>query len=274
MVVAFPSACQPYNAQLPFVNSIQLLTTDGISNYNGLQLTFQRRYSAGLTVASNYTFSGALSDVGGPGGACVGCAQVLNDFGRDYGPSNYMVKHRFNFTANYELPFGKSLTGARAQVIKGWQTNAIYSYGTGEPFTVLDGTAQQNSIGITQDRPHRVAGQPFTQSIDRWIDINQFRRQAFGTAGNEGRNPFTMPSNKRVDLSLFKNFGIKEDVKLQFRAEAFNVTNTPLFGMPNNTITTFDSSGVPTNAGNFGRITTTNAFYTPRDIQFALKLIF
>ena len=135
MVVAFPSPCQPYNAQLPFVNSIQLLTTDGISNYNGLQLTFQRRYSAGLTVASNYTFSSALSDVGGPGGACVGCAQVLNDFGRDYGPSNYMVKHRFNFTANYELPFGKSLTGARAQVIKGWQINAIYSYGTGEPFT-------------------------------------------------------------------------------------------------------------------------------------------
>src|SRR5439155_25391831 len=120
---------QPYNAQLPFVNSIQLLTTDGISNYNGLQLTFQRRYSAGLTVASNYTFSSALSDVGGPGGACVGCAQVLNDFGRDYGPSNFMVQHRFTFSANYELPFGKNLKSIAAQAIKRWQVNGIHTYG-------------------------------------------------------------------------------------------------------------------------------------------------
>jgi hypothetical protein len=272
--VSFPSACQPYNAQLPFVNSIQLLQTDGVSNYHALQVTFQRRYSAGLTIASNYTFSRALSDVGGPGGACVGCAQVLNDFGRDYGPSDYMVKHRYTFTANYELPFGKSLTGAPAQVIKGWQINAIYAYGTGQPFTVLDGTAQQNSIGITQDRPSLVAAQPITRNINQWFDITQFRRQAFGTEGNEGHNIFNMPSNKRLDLSLFKNFTITEAVKLQFRAEAFNFTNTPLFGMPGNVISTFDSNGVPTNAGNFARITTTNAFYTPRDIQFALKLIF
>ena len=62
--------------------------------------------------------------------------------------------------------------------------------------------------------------------------------------------------------------------RLQFRAEGFNITNTPLFGMPNTTIAGFDSNGVPTQAGNFAKITTTNAFYTPRDIQFALKLIF
>jgi Carboxypeptidase regulatory-like domain len=272
--VAFPSPCQPYNAQIPFVNSIQLLATDGVSNYNALQVTFQRRTSAGLTVASNYTFSSALSDVGGPGGACVGCAQVLNNFGRDYGPSDYMVKHRFTFSANYELPLGKSLTGLLGQVIKGWQINAIYAYGTGQPFTVLDGTAQQNTIGITQDRPDRIAAQSFTRSNDQWIDITQFRRQAFGTAGNEGHNAFNMPNNKRLDLSVFKNFGITEAVRLQFRAETFNITNTPLFGMPGNVISGLDSNGAPTSAGNFGRITTTNAFYTPRDIQFALKLIF
>jgi len=273
-VVSFPSTCQPYNAQLPMVNSIQLLQTDGISNYHALQLTFQRRYKAGLTLASNYTFAKALSDVGGPGGACVGCAQVLNDFRRDYGPSDFMVRHRLTFTGNYELPFGKSLSGAAAQIVKGWQINAIYAYATGQPFTVLDGTAQQNSVGITQDRPNLVAAQAITQNINQWIDISQFRRQPFGTAGNEGHNVFNMPSNKRIDLSIFKDFPITESTKLQFRAEGFNITNTPLFGMPGNVISTFDSTGVPTNAGNFGRITTTNAFYTPRDIQLALKLIF
>jgi hypothetical protein len=259
---------------LPLVNSIQLLQTDGVSNYNALQVTFQRRYSSGLTIASNYTFASTLSDVGGPGGACVGCAQVLNNFGRDYGPSDYMVKHGIKFTANYELPFAKSTNGLIGQVAKGWQINAIYAYNTGQPFTVLDGTAQQNSIGVTQDRPNLVAASPFTKNNDEWFDITQFRRQPFGTVGTEGHNVFIMPSNKRVDLSLFKNFSIKEDTKLQFRVETFNISNTPLFGMPGNILSTVDANGVPTNAGNFGRITTTNAFYTPRDIQFALKLIF
>jgi len=63
-------------------------------------------------------------------------------------------------------------------------------------------------------------------------------------------------------------------MKLQFRAEGFNISNTPVFGQFNNTIAAFDSSGVPTQAGNFGKVTQMNAFYTPRDIQFALKLIF
>jgi hypothetical protein len=272
--VTFPSPCQPYYAQLPLVNSIQLLQTDGVSNYNALQVTFQRRYSSGLTIASNYTFASTLSDVGGPGGACVGCAQVLNNFGRDYGPSDYMVKHGVKFTANYELPFAKATNGLIGQVAKGWQINAIYAYNTGQPFTVLDGTAQQNSIGVTQDRPNLVAASPFTKNNDEWFDITQFRRQPFGTVGTEGHNVFTMPSNKRVDLSVFKNFAIKEDTKLQFRVETFNISNTPLFGMPGNILSGLDATGVPTNAGNFGRITTTNAFYTPRDIQFALKLIF
>jgi len=238
-------------------------------------LTFQRRYSAGLAIASNYTLAKAMSDVGGTGGACTGCAQVLNDFGRDYGPSDFMVKHRFTFTANYELPFGKNLKGVAAQVIKGWQVNAIYAFASGQPFTVLDGTSQQNSFGITQDRPNVVPAQSFNQSpTGEWFDYTQFRKQPFGTAGNEGHNAFTMPSNQRVDLSLFKDFRITESTKLQFRAEGFNITNTPLFGLPNSTIGGFDSNGVPTQAGNFGRITSTNAFYTPRDIQFALKLIF
>lgn len=268
------SPCLPFASTLPLVGTIQLLETNGVSNYNALQVIFQRRYKAGLTFQSNYTYSSALSDVGSPGGACVGCAQVLNDFGRDYGPSDYMVKNRFNLSVSYELPFGKSLHGVAAQVIKGWQFNGIYSYGTGQPFTVLDGSAQQGSFGITTDRPSVVPAQSFTQNNAEWIDITQFRRQPFGTSGNEGHNAFNMPRNVRVDLSIFKDFRITEGTKLQFRAEGFNITNTPLFGMPGNTISGFNSSGVPTSAGNFGVITTTNAFYTPRDIQFALKLIF
>jgi len=272
--VTFPSPCQPYFSQIPFLNTVQLLETNGVSNYNALQVQFQRRYRAGLTFAANYTFASDLSDVGGTGGACTGCAQVWNNFGRDYGPSDFMVKHRFALSANYELPFGKTRRGLVGVLEKGWQLNGIYAFATGQPFTVLDGAARQNSVGITQDRPDLVQAQSFHQSINQWFDTTQFRQQPFGMAGNEGHNTFTMPSNRRVDLSIFKDFQLRETAKLQFRAEAFNLTNTPSFGLPVGTISGFDANGVPTQAGNFGRITTMNAFYTPRDIQFALKLIF
>jgi hypothetical protein len=256
------------------VNTVQLLETNGVSNYNALQVQFQRRYRSGLAFTSNYTFARSLSDVGGTGGACTGCGQVWNNFGRDYGPSDFMVQHRFTISVDYELPFGKSRRGLAGQILKGWQLNGIYAFGTGQPFTVLNGAARQNSLGITQDRPDVVPAKSFTQSINQWFDTTQFRQQAFGTAGNEGHNAFTMPSNRRVDLSIFKDFPIRESMKLQFRTEAFNLTNTPSFGLPVGTISGFDTSGVPTQAGNFGRITTMNAFYTPRDIQFALKLVF
>lgn len=268
------NSCLPFASTLPLVGTIQLLETNGVSNYTALQVTFQRRLKAGLTFSSNYTWAKALSDVGGPGGACTGCGQVWNNFGRDYGPSDFMVKNRFAFAGNYELPFGKNAKGIFGQAVRGWQLNAIYAYATGQPFTVLDGSAQQGSFGITADRPSLVAPTSFAQNTSQWFDITQFRKQPFGTAGNEGHNALTMPRNVRVDLSLFKDFRITEKTKLQFRAESFNLTNTPLFGIPGNTIAGFDANGVPTNAGNFGKITTTNAFYTPRDIQFALKLIF
>jgi len=151
--VGFGSPCLTYSSALPMVGTIQLLETDGVSNYNALQVAFQRRYRAGLTLASNYTFSSALSDVGGPGGACVGCSQVLNDFGRDYGPSDYMVKHRFTLSVNYELPFGKSLHGIAGQIVKGWQVNGIYARATGQPYTVLDGSPQQNSSASLRTVP-------------------------------------------------------------------------------------------------------------------------
>ncbi|MEQ1883739.1 MAG: TonB-dependent receptor [Bryobacteraceae bacterium] len=259
------SACLPYASSLPLVGNIQLLMTDAVSNYTALQLTFQRRYTKGLTAAANYTYARAMSDTGGPGGACTGCSTVTNDFGRDYGPSDYEVRHRITFTTNYELPFGKNLKGVAGQLLKGWQVNAIYAYATGQPFTVL-ASCNQGSFGVQTCRPNVQASTltgGFTATPDLWFDTTRYVQQPFGTAGNLGRNTLRMPRNVRVDLSIFKDFRITEGTKLQFRAEGFNITNTPLFGLPNSTV-----------GANFGRITTTNAFYTPRDIQLALKLIF
>ena len=110
-----PASCQPYSAELPFVSRVQLLRTNGSLNYNAFQIIFQRRYKSGLTMSSNYTWGRALADTGGPGGACTACGIVLNNVHYDYGNSDFDVRHRFVFTANYELPFGKSLTGVARQ---------------------------------------------------------------------------------------------------------------------------------------------------------------
>jgi len=272
--VSFPSPCQIYNAQIPFVSSLQLLTTAAESNYNALQVVFQRRYQAGLTMSSSYTYSKSLTDGSGGGGACTGCAQVLNDLGRDYGPSDYMVKNRFVITANYELPFAKMARGLVGQVAKGWQLNGIYSFASGQPFTVLSGQPKQNSLGVTSDRPNAIAPGTSANNISQWFDTTAFRAQSFGTEGSEGHNILFGPHGQKVDLSVFKDFPVREGMKIQFRAESFNLTNTPSFGLPGSTISAYDSNGVPTQAGNFGRITAMSRVYTPRVFQLALKLVF
>lgn len=286
--IILPSPCQPYYKQIPLISFIQLTTYEGIGNYNALQLNFQRRYKAGLTFAGNYTWAHGLSDVAaGPRGSCTACGLNLADPGYDYGNSDLDIRHRLAITANYELPFGKSLTGVAGHLVKGWQVNGIYLYSTGLPFTVVNSSSPQSNVGqgtvatatnVSGDRPNALPSSGFQQNLSQWFDTTAFTWQTWGTAGNEGRNPYYAPPQKRVDLSVFKDFPVKESIKLQFRVETFNLTNTPSFNLPASTISGWatNASGVriPTQAGNFGRITTTSVFYTPRDIQFALKLVF
>ena len=159
---------------------------------------------------------------------------------------------------------------------RGWQVNGIYSFESGLPFNV-DTNFSQTGLANTPDRPDRVKGLgSFHKSTSEWFDVTQFALQPFGFPGNEGRNPLFAPAEKRIDFSLFRDFAIREAMKLQFRAEAFNLTNTPNFGTPNNTISAF-AGGVgsrATNAGGFGSITSSNTLYNPREIQFALKFVF
>jgi hypothetical protein len=271
-----PHPCQPYNAPLPLVNAISVLRSNGRSNYNSLQVGLQRRLQSGPTVSAGYTFARALSDVMGPEGSFTGQNVVPQWYATyDYGNSYFDVRHRLAVTANYELPFGRSLTGVTGVLARAWQLNVIALYSTGNPFTVVNASNPQQNTGGTSDRPDRLTPDAgFTPTIDRWFDTTAFALQKWGTAGNEGANTFYGPSQRRLDLSAFKTIPVTEAVKIQFRAEAFNVTNTPTFGLPNQTINGWGASGRPTQAGKFGAITRTGPFYTPRDIQLALKLLF
>lgn len=282
--VSEPGPCQPYYAYLPLTQTITLLTSTGSSSYNALNVVFARRAAAGLTVQGNYTYAQALADTGTIGGACDPCGLLPNDPRSDWGFSDYDVRHRIAVTVNYALPFGKSMSGARGMVSKGWQVNGIYSFESGNPFTALDDTDQVGFAGGVTDRPNMVAahytshapasfaGAPAIQ----WFDPSNFTLQQPGFIGNEERNQIFGPAERTLSLSFFKDFPVRESAKLEFRAEVFNLTNTPNFAEPTVDISEYTGGpGSPADtSGGFSYVTSSNVNTTPREIQFALKFLF
>jgi hypothetical protein len=117
-----------------------------------------------------------------------------------------------------------------------------------------------------------------SQSINEWFNVAAFQIQNAGTLGNERRNQLYGPHYSHLDLSLFKDFPLRQNWgKVQFRAECFNLTNTPAFGFPNN-VMSGNPGDLGSSAGNggsgFGSIYSMSANYLPRAYQFALKLQF
>ena len=176
---------------------------------------------------------------------------------------------------SYALPFGESLHGAAAYLVKGWSVNTIYAYSTGLPTSIGEpgggppGTIT-NASGILGfrggDTPNQVgdANAGNIHTIQEWFNTSAFAVQAPGLLGNARRNCIYGPPQRHLDVSLTKDFPIRETVKLQFRAESFNLTNTPNFAEPNTNL------GSPT----FGEITSTATGSNPRLLQFALRLSF
>jgi hypothetical protein len=241
-----------YAATLPGVSAIPLISSDYLGTYNALQLTFQRRQRRGLTLSSNYTLAHSVVTNAAPWDATV----------TERYDSNFDVRHRFVFSANYELPFLNSSAGVTHAVLAGWQVNAVASYHTGTPFTVTNGSARSNTGGT--DRPNQVSDPGLANpTIAQWFDVAAFVAQPVNTVGNTGSNTLHGPSFKRIDLSLIKNVTLAGPWRLQLRAEVFNVFNTPSFGNPNAALG---------NAG-FGSITTVNN-NIPRQMQFAAKVLF
>jgi hypothetical protein len=282
---------------MPNLASINYYTATGASEYNAAQLSFERRYARGLTANVNYTFARSLtniSDGGTTGAATVGAILPYNR-SYDWGNSDIGIKHRISVRVNYELPFGKTGSRVTKLALGGWQANLLAFYQSGVPFTVLDtATPVPSNVSnlVTADRPN-LTGAPYVpdnQSYTNWINPNAFTPQPVGTVGSEMRAQLYGPHQRSADFSLFKDFPIRESMKLQFRAEVYNITNTENFGQPNINITKWSvapylvngkpvGTGAPgatpiLGAGGFGQITGSNLALNPRQYQFALKLIF
>jgi Carboxypeptidase regulatory-like domain/TonB dependent receptor len=267
-------------ATLPNITGISDNGTGAASEYNAAQFIFERRYAKGLTVNANYVFARNLTTVTDLGSADpIGLLTFNRSY--DWGNSSIGFKHKVTGRANYELPFGKGATGFKKTAIGGWQLNVIAFWQSGEPYTVTDGQNLINLPNITADRPNQVPGQSCqasNPSIHGWVNYNAFQQQPIGFAGSEGRGQCYGPNWKSLDFSIFKDFVIAEHFRLSFRAEAYNITNTPNFALPVSAISGWtvkrDPTGIPTNAGTFGQITSTNIGFTPRVMQLALRLSF
>src|SRR5262249_22153849 len=161
-----------------------------------------------------------------------------------------------NFAFVYDTPRVTSSSAAVRALLDGWQLNGIASFASGMPFTVNSG--RDNSFsGIGRDtadlvgNPARSAG---ADPVVQWFNPSAFIVNAIGTYGNVGRNSLRGPGLARMDLAVFRNFKLSERIRLQFRAESFNIANHANFGVPTNTGNA-NSLAASVSAANFGRIT-------------------
>jgi hypothetical protein len=242
---------RPYYSVWPDVSNISIAAPWYNTSYHALQSSLERRFSGGFTMLATYTWAHAIDDF----------PTMVNDRKVERGNSFLDVRHRFTLSANYDLPFGRGMTGAPGFLLRGWRINAITILSTGIPFTITNGAARANTG--TADRPNFV-GDPFsgfTRTVQKWFNTAAFAPQPLYTFGNVGRNTMHVPGRKTLDMSVHREFNMTERARLQFRVEAFNLTNTPQFGVPGGALGTA-TFGVISDAG------------LPRNLQLALKLIF
>lgn len=286
----------------PMWGGLQTRRLAGFSTYNGLQVSVSRRFAQGLQVQGTYTFAKSLDTTGGlfseeATNAATGALNPDN-FLKEKGLSNFDIRHGSTINFNYELPIGKSLTGAARQIGAGWEIGSIITMAGGVPFTVENsGNRSQNGASGADfaDRPNLAAGASNnptkgtsrgctfgTTSIasgarvgtpELWFDPCAFVPQELGTFGTLGRNTVIGPGIFTVDFLVNKHFRIGEGRELQFRSELFNVMNHVNLAPPSATTRRiFNASAGGALVGSPGTITRTT---TPsRQIQFGLKYIF
>jgi hypothetical protein len=234
---------------------------DGVNtNYNGLKLSLQHRFSNQFTLLTSYTYSHCLQDAQPIGNRLTG-TQYQNPYNRnaDYGPCDHDLRNNFVTSFVYESP--RFANRAMNIALGSWQFSFLISAHTGFAFTPRTGVDASLS-GNGQDRPNAVSA-PYIRNTDtlRWIDAKAFVSNAPGAFGNAGYNSLLAPGFFNMDSSLTRSFRIRESHRVELRFEFFNVLNH----------TNFDAPQASLNSSTFGVIQSAGP---PRILQFAAKYAF
>lgn len=242
-----PGPRRPLYTIAPNVVGVTYNVSDGLSAYHSLQSSLERRFASGWGFLAAYTWSHSIDIVANAfGGADNGpFPQDIRNRFADRGNSGFDITHRLTYSTNYELPFGKGRkysfdSGVANAVLGGWDMNLIFTAQGGLPFTPVLQTSVSNAGG---SRPDRLAeGTLDNPDRAKWYDTSfNTAGAAWGvpqqfTFGNGGRNILRGPGRVNFDYSVFKDFSFHEKFKLQYRAEIFNLFNTPQFDLPNSSI--------------------------------------
>jgi hypothetical protein len=246
------------------------------ARYESLVAKAQKRMSKGLTLLSTLTWSrNHDSSSGGAGNFLNGGnagPQNPYDIASEYALANVDTPLRWSTGFTYELPFGrdkKMLHGkALDYLVGGWSVNAISVYQSGFPLQITQSTNNNSTFGYASQRPSATGTTPVTAGsledrLSHYIDASAFSTSAQRTFGNLSRTlDMRGPGQANWDASIFKSIRFTETFRGQFRAEALNAFNTPMFAAPN---TSFGS-------GSFGKITSQVNF--ARMMQLGLRLFF
>jgi hypothetical protein len=282
----------------PSFNNIWVIAPRANSYYHGLNLSVQRRLTAGLQMQSSYNFSknidyGAGSTNQGDGLPQNQRIDLYWQHGRMKGLSLIDFRHNFVTTFTYDIP-PTPFTGVLGGILNGWQTNGVLTLTSGSPFTVYDacgGSSPQRRAMTKCGRmtPNAITDadlNPVTGNPDQWFDPEQFipstcRAGVYCRAGDPGyqigywgqvgSNTVTSDGLATFDFSVAKNVPVSESMRFQFRAEFFNLANSPSYRIPENAqATLFANNG--SRVSDAGKLDSTRS--SERQIQFGLKFIF
>ena len=261
----------------------RFVSTDANASYHGMQLDVIQRLASGFRAKASYTLAKSIDN------ASVVIAQHStgtpantmdpDDLGRDRGLSSFDVRQNLTLNFNYDLPWTNQ-DDLLGRIVGGWQVGSIVSIQDGTPFTAQTGFAfsrdQNRSIA---DRPNLKPGRsnnPVLGGPNKYYDASAFElppavpgQAPGGVYGNLGRNTIIGPGLVNFDFDLAKTIPVTEQVRMDFRAEFFNLFNKANFGLPDFTLFTATDGVVRPAAGRISTTTTTS-----RQVQFGLKLIF
>jgi len=287
-------------APSPTLGYAQLVTNAGKSYYGALQLQFQRRLLSGLQARAAYTWSHSI-DTGSASSNAVGSNALVSGSSQysNRGPSDFDIRHAFSAALTYDVPTIKINSFTRT-ILGGWSTENIIQARSAPPVDISDANVFYQTVGFYgETRPDVVPGQPFYLFGPQFPGGKAFNPSAFKDPpadpntgrplrqGNVPRNALRGFGAIQWDFAVHRDFPLRESVKLQFRAELFNVLNHPNFGQPNGQ---FGAGGFGLssqmlaqylNGGNTGSSNLSGGAFSPlyqiggpRSVQLALKFVF
>ena len=258
-----------------FLNVANYRNNTGSTNYNAVQAKVEKRFNQGVYLLFSYTHSKLIDSasavfsttvLSSPNSSSLVAADTFRPaLERD--SSNGDMPNVTSISGIYDLPTGRghrfASTGVTNAVLGGWSLNAIALLQSGMPVTVTQATNNNAFAGFALQRPTIVGNPtlgPEQRTPGKFFNTNAFAATPQFAIGNASRNPVRGPAYRNLDVALVKHSKLTERTALEFRAEMFNLTNTPAFAQPNG------SFGTPA----FGSITSTMT--DPRVMQFALRL--